>query len=87
MREARFARPYSEPVLCGKRVYGALLKRMHDAGLIEYVDDERGIAQNVGAFPVLNQSGKLRLVIDARGSNFFFAGPDRVDLISPRATP
>ena len=46
------------------------------------VTDSRSIRQKVGLFTVHKKGKAQRLVIDARGSNFWFVEPDSVSLAS-----
>ena len=60
-----------------KRSYCALLRKLHDAGVIEY---RRSCRENVGMFTVWKKSGKQRLVVDARFANCWFAALEGVRL-------
>ena len=70
--------PYMDPSLkhCSRR-YAKFLKRLEEAGLIEY---RRGCRERVGAFTVWKKSGKQRLVIDSRLANLWFEKPEKVKL-------
>ena len=79
-REAGFRRPYNDPILNSAPVYARLILKLLDSGVVDLTANEREVAQEVGMFAVKKKSGNQRLVVDARGSNFWFASPGHVHL-------
>ena len=71
-------RPYVDPVLRQRpKVYGRLISRMLDCGLVELGTDCR---QTVGLFAVKKSNGDQRLIVDCRPANAMFEASDPVSL-------
>ena len=73
--KSNFRKPYSDPALQSRKVRRQLYRRLYKAGMLDFVTDPNEAVEKVGQFTVIKKSGKLRLVIDARGSIFWFAVP------------
>ena len=71
--------PYTDPTLLARpREHARFLKWASDAGVVEF-----RLCEKAGLFFVLKKDGdSLRLVIDARRSNSWFADVDPVELAS-----
>lgn len=71
--------------VCSECTYGALLERMHDAGLIEYVDDERGLSRKWGRlrFGKISESSAWTSTLAAQT----FSSPTLTESMAPRVTP
>ncbi|CAE7557304.1 unnamed protein product [Symbiodinium sp. CCMP2592] len=60
------------------RVYRDFVRRLWDGGLVEFTVEEP--VEKVEAFFVRKKDGRLRMVVDCRRSNAWFAPPDKVNL-------
>ena len=70
--------PYYDPLIKhNKRLYADLIRKLHDAGVVEF---RRSCREHVGIFTVWKKSGKQRLVVDARLTNCWFEPPEGVRL-------
>ena len=70
--------PYYDPhIKHNKRIYCDLVRRLHQAGVVEY---RRSCREHVGVFTVWKKNGKQRLVVDARFTNCWFDAPEGVRL-------
>ncbi|CAK0904148.1 unnamed protein product [Prorocentrum cordatum] len=70
-----FKKPYSDPCLRDPRRYAALVRRLHEAGVVDLVSDAALVVDEVGPFSAAKKSGKQRLVVGARPANFWFGDP------------
>ena len=78
LRESGVVRPYSDPLLRQGRLYHEFLKKLHEAGLIDFSIDA-GLEQ-IAFFCVTKKNKKLRLIVDARRANCHFREPSHVQL-------
>eukprot|EP00438_Fugacium_kawagutii_P025982 Skav226710 [mRNA] locus=scaffold3811:147419:158888:+ [translate_table: standard] len=78
LRASGVARPYSDPLLRQGKLYHEFLRKLHEAGLIDFSRDE-GIEQ-IAFFCVTKKNNRLRLIVDARRSNCHFREPQYVQL-------
>ena len=70
--------PYSDPRLRDPKLYAGFLHRLVDADLVELTLTQP--CEIIEAFFVSKKDGRLRMVIDCRRSNCWFAEPDKVAL-------
>jgi hypothetical protein len=77
---AGFRRPYNDPVLNSDEIYGRLIQRMMDSGVVDLTVNPQEVVQSVRVFAVRMKNDRQRLVVDARGSNFWFSKPGHVHL-------
>ena len=80
--EAKFSKPYLDPVLREPARRGEFTRRLLDAGMLDLVPDSAEACEEVGLFTVWKKNGTQRLVVDCRGSNFHFDEPEHVALAS-----
>eukprot|EP00438_Fugacium_kawagutii_P030549 Skav235998 [mRNA] locus=scaffold348:388416:392834:+ [translate_table: standard] len=69
---------YSDPLLRHPRTFSQLVKRLHDCGLVTYSLEPS--KSYVELFFVKKKNGMLRMVVDCRHSNEWFAAPIGVAL-------
>ena len=74
---------YSDPLLKEPKRYAQFLRRLADADLVEFVESVP--VEKVEAFFVGKKDGRLRMVIDSRRANCWFAPPDKVRLCTAEA--
>ena len=79
-QQAGFRRPYNDPVLNSDVIYGRLIHKMIDSGVVDLTVNPLEAIQQVGVFAVRKKNDRQRLVVDARGSNFWFSEPGHVHL-------
>ena len=61
-----FGKPYHDPVLSSPAIYGRLLRRMKDNGLLDFTTEPGEAVQRVGLFTVTKKGGqRQRLIVDA----------------------
>ena len=73
--------PYWDPLLRGStKTYKKFIKMLHKAGCLTYTQRPKGFC---GVFFVRKSDGqKIRMIIDARGTNKMFKEPPGVDLLT-----
>ena len=83
LKEAELEIPFMDPgVRRSQKLYGRLLRRMRDAGMLDFVGADRTdlVREMVGIFAVEKEFGKQRVVIYCRRSNCHFVPPPRTAL-------
>ena len=76
-----FKKPYSDPKLSSPAIYSRLIRKLADAGVVDFVADPDRVIEKVGMFTVSKKDPqKQRLVVDARGSNLHFGPPCSIHL-------
>ena len=78
LRRTGVVKCYSDPRLLEARVYKSFVRRLWDGGLVEFTSEEP--TEKVEVFFVRKKDGRLRMVVDCRRSNEWFAPPDKVNL-------
>ena len=78
--ESGFRRAYNDPKLKSPKVYAQLVRRLIASGVVDITQHEHDVTEHVGVFTVAKKSGRQRLVVDARASNFSFRAPEHVKL-------
>ncbi|CAE7463997.1 unnamed protein product [Symbiodinium sp. CCMP2592] len=78
LRRTGVVKCYSDPRLLEARVYRDFVRRLWDGGLVEFTVEEP--VEKVEAFFVRKKDGRLRMVVDCRRSNAWFAPPDNLNL-------
>ena len=84
-REGGFRKPYMDPAMRDPRRYAAMVRRLYLCGVVDLVGDPAEVMEEVGLFCVPKKSGRQRLVVDARASNFWFGVPADVSLATGAA--
>lgn len=85
MKQDGFSKPCNDPALHDPKVYVQLVRRLLEAGVVDVVSSSRLVVEKVGTFTVRKKSGRQRLVIDARASNYHLREPGAVSLASGEA--
>ena len=83
LRECGVKQCYSDPKLRDPRVYSGFIKRLHEADLVDF--SVRPGAEKIEAVFVKKKDNRIRMVIDCRRSNAWFAQPDKVHLCTAEA--
>eukprot|EP00971_Amphidinium_carterae_P350985 6491839-Amphidinium_carterae.2 len=72
---------FHDPVLSSQTLYGKLICRLVDAGVVELCNDRESQKEQVGLFAVPKKAaGAQRLVVDCRPANTWFRPPERTQL-------
>ena len=78
LKASGVTKPYSDPVLNDRRIYGEFLVRLHDSGLID--SDLGPASEEVAIFVVSKKNDRQRMILDCRRSNCHFCDPAHVNL-------
>lgn len=80
-RDEEIFQPYWDPLLKNdKRIYRKFIQKLHSADYLVYTQKPKG---KVGVFFVKKSDGvKIRMIIDARGTNQKFKTPPGVELLT-----
>ena len=74
---------YADPRLRDPRVFSGFVRRLYEADLIEFSEEKP--CEYVEMFFVAKKDGRLRMVVDCRRSNEWFAAPDKTRLCTAEA--
>ncbi len=78
LKASGVSKPYSDPLLNVRAIYGSFLQRLHSASLVEYSLQKSD--ETIAIFFVTKKAGRQRMILDCRRANCHFKDPAYVSL-------